>query len=236
MSHQTGPQTTSSVSCTKYRVGAPPLRPLPITTVREPARLPLFARFESEFKERADTILSLNSIVYHECDFVTRCVPGEIWTAEPTILIIAEWTEESPNTWMRVVGELKTWIDDKLHETGYDKEGVTVAVEMIARQLTVGKRIAPVLNNPDLEKDWPSILDSVYRILESFDQTRSHMTSISLFRLGFSLVLEENPITVYVSVDYDCPESTWPPVIRAIESYLEGTIHDLHVHMEHNLP
>jgi hypothetical protein len=41
------------------------------------------------------------------------------------------------------------------------------------------------------------------------------MTSISLFRLGFSLVLDENPITVYVSVDYDCPESTWPPMTRA---------------------
>jgi hypothetical protein len=204
--------------------------------VREPAHLPLFARFESEYKERAEGILALNSIPEYECDFVTRCVPGEIWTAEPTILIIAEWTQESPNTWMRVVGELKAWIDDRLHETGYDEEGVTVAVEMIARQLSVGKRIAPVLNKPDLERDWPSILDSVHGILESFDQTRSHMTSISLFRLGFSLVPEENPITVYVSVDYDCPESTWPPVIRAIESYIESTTHDLHVHIEHNLP
>jgi hypothetical protein len=135
---------------------------------------------------------------------------------------------------MRVVGELKSWVDDRLHETGYDKEGVTVAVEMIAHQLTVRKRIAPVLNRPELERDWPSILDSVHGILESFDQTRSRMTSITLLRLGFSLVLEENPITVYISVDYDCPESTWPPVIRAIESYIEGTTHDLHVHMEHN--
>ena len=226
------------ISCTKYRVGAPPLRPLPITTVREPAHLPLFARFESEFKERAEDILARNGIVYpdYECGFVTRCIPGEIWTAEPTIIIIAEWTQESPNTWVRVVGELKAWIDDRLHETGDDKEGVTVAVEMIAHQLNERKSIAPVLNKPDLERDWPSILDSVYRILESFEQTRSRMTSISLFRLGFSLAIEENPITVYVSVDYDCPESTWPPVIRAIESYIEGTTHDLHVHMEHNSP
>ncbi|PSS10523.1 hypothetical protein M430DRAFT_175449 [Amorphotheca resinae ATCC 22711] len=97
---------------------------------------------------------------------------------------------------------------------------------MIAHQLTIGKRIAPILNKPDLERDWPSILDSVYRILESFNQMRSRITSISLFCLGFSLVLEENPITVYVSVDYDCPESTWPPVIRAIESYIEGTTYD----------
>jgi hypothetical protein len=200
------------------------------------AHLPIFARFDSEFKERAEAILALNSIVYPECecDFVTRCVPGEIWTAEPTILIIAEWTQESPNTWMRVVGELKAWIDDRLHESGF--EGRNVAVEMIARQLTRRKRIAPVLNKPDLERDWPSILDSVYRILESFDQTRSRMTSISLFRLGFSVVREVNPITVYISVDYDCRESTWPPVIRAIETYIQGTIHDLHVHMEHNLP
>jgi hypothetical protein len=159
------------ISCTKYRVGAPPLRPLPITTVREPAHLPLFARFESEFKERAEGILAQNGIVYpeYDCNLLSRCVPGEIWTAEPTIIIIAEWTQESPNTWMRVVGELKAWIDDRLHETGYDKEGVTVAVEMIAHQVNEGKRIAPVLHRPDLERDWPSILDSVYRILESFD-------------------------------------------------------------------
>jgi hypothetical protein len=44
--------------------------------VREPAHLPLFARFESEFKERAEGILALNSIVYpeYECDFVTRWI------------------------------------------------------------------------------------------------------------------------------------------------------------------
>jgi hypothetical protein len=95
-----------------------------------------------------------------------------------------------------------------MHGYGF---GVKVGVEIIAHQLTIGKRIAPVLNKPDLERDWPSILDSVYRILESFNQARSRITSISLFCLGFSLVLEENPITVYVSVDYDCPESTWPP-------------------------
>ena len=73
---------------------------------------------------------------------------------------------------MRVVGNLKAWIDNRRHETSNNKEGVKVAVEMIAHQLTLGKTIAPVLNKPDLERDWPSILDSVYRILESFDQRK----------------------------------------------------------------
>lgn len=225
---------TFGISCAKYRVGAPPPRPLPMRNVFDLARASLLAHFEREVKDRVHELLTLNGVTEYECDFRTRCIPEYPWTAEPTILIMAEWSLVSPNTWVQVVGDLKAWIDDRLHETGYDKEGATIAVEMIARELINWMIVRPVLNKPDLERDWPSIMNSVYGILELFDQTKSRMTSISLFRLGYSMY--ENPITVYISVDYNCLESTWPPVIEAIESYIQGTTHDLHVYMEHNIP
>lgn len=226
------------ISCAKWRVGAPPLRPQPIVTLYDRANIHLVSRFEGEFKERAEIILATYGIDIsdYNADFVNRCIRGEKCTGELTLHINAQWTEQSPTIWVNIVRELKSWIDDRLHETGYDKEGVTAAVEMIDPEVDSHKQVAPVLNRPDLERDWPGILDSVHKILESFDQTRSHMTSISLFHFGSSWVPEWDPITVYVSVDYECPESTWPPVIQAIRKYIKDTMYRLHIHMEHNLP
>lgn len=113
-----------------------------------------------------------------------------------------------------------------------------IEVEMIAEELTLTKYLSLVpaeLLAQGLEKDWPSIKAKVFQILERYSGTKGHMTAISLFRLGFSLCDAENPNTVYISVDYESEESTWPPVVSEIQQYLQRYEYaNLCVHLEHN--
>ncbi|KAK1761920.1 hypothetical protein QBC33DRAFT_614651 [Phialemonium atrogriseum] len=208
------------ISNVKYRVGAPPLRPLPL---------------ETGFTEdcaRAEIILDKAQIADAEVDFVARHVPQELWTAQPTIFIVAPWGEDSRDKWEAVIKELKGYVDRKLDDIGW--RGVDIGVEMVAPQLTMWKYMAPIVN-PVLESDWPTIQASIYEILESFAATKSHMTTISLLRLGYSPIRHQNPETVYVSVDYESREVTWPPVVQRIEAYLATLNHHLCLHLENNI-
>jgi hypothetical protein len=62
------------------------------------------------------------------------------------------------------------------------------------------------------------------------------MTCITMFRLGFEWVYYRiNPKTVYISLDYGSPESQWPPILNAIERFVNNFDLDLRVYVEHNL-
>lgn len=141
---------------------------------------------------------------------------------------------DSAETWEKVVRELKTYVDDRLLDSQLECPPLGVCVEMIAPQLTRRKYMGGVMDNPKLESDWDEIRDKVFSILESFPQTKGQMTCIALFRLGYSPNRNENPITVYVSVDYDSDETAWPQVIRAIQTFLDSLEHNLVVHIEHD--
>jgi hypothetical protein len=60
------------------------------------------------------------------------------------------------------------------------------------------------------------------------------MAYISLFRFGSSPCGADNPIIVYVSVDYESEEGKWAPVVEEMQQYLQQYKHaDLRVHLEH---
>lgn len=81
----------------------------------------------------------------------------------------------------------------------------------------------------------PHIEKGIDDILESFEATRNCVTSIDLFRLGFNPEGSKNPKTVYVSVDDNSPAPSWPPVLDAMQRYVDTFDMDLKVHMEHSL-
>jgi hypothetical protein len=60
------------------------------------------------------------------------------------------------------------------------------------------------------------------------------MTSIALFRLGFNKD-GANPKTVYVSLGYESPEISWPPVLARLQEYVDEYNLDLHVYLEHGV-
>ena len=225
-----------SISNVKFRVGAPPLRPLPLKSVWDGPCAALENRFGSKLVDRASQILSENGIIDPEVSLTSRMVPGETWTAQPTIFIVAQWSEQSPNIWERSVRQVKKYANTML--IGYDElERLDVCVEMVARELIMPKYLSPIPNDakfPKLEADWPVIQANVFEILESFLSTASHMTAIALFKLGYNPVYAKNPNTVYISLDYASNETAWPPVVKRIQEYLDGFNHDLHVHIEHN--
>jgi hypothetical protein len=84
---------------------------------------------------------------------------------------------------------------------------------MIARDLTLCKHVSAI---PERElaqgpgRDWPHIADKVAEILERHPATESKVTSISLFRLGSSEDLGNNPLTVYISVSYESERPSGP--------------------------
>ncbi|KAK4155595.1 hypothetical protein C8A00DRAFT_31542 [Chaetomidium leptoderma] len=221
------------VSSVKFRVGAPPLRPLPVESVYN-ARFPPLEGLG--FIEKAKEVLAANGLGDDEdadVNFIGRMVPGEPWTTQPTILIGTQWLDSSPKVWETIAIQLKRYVDEMAAPHGFD-----VAIEIMAPELIQPKYISPALdeNLPKLSEDWPTIKDEVVGILELFPATASHMTTISLFRLGYDeLVTKANPMTVYVSLDYESDQLGWDPVVQEIQCYLDGFEHDLHVHLEHNV-
>lgn len=95
------------------------------------------------------------------------------------------------------------------------------------------QHLSLVGENPALLSAWSSLKSLVRDRLEAFEATSSHYTSIALFRLGSSEIEEDNPITVYITVDYGSDKTEWPVIIEDILSALAS--HgwpQLHVHIE----
>ncbi|KAK3364727.1 hypothetical protein B0T24DRAFT_683361 [Lasiosphaeria ovina] len=158
---------------------------------------------------------------------------------QPTVLIVARWMNEACSAaWERAVINIKKYVDStRLKKRNLDH--LDIAVEIIAEELSLPKYLSPVaaeLLSRGMETDWAHIKDKVVEITDSYPATAGHVTSIHLLRLGFSIVDDENPNTVYVSVDYECLETKWPPVFVKIQRYLRRFKYaDLTLHLEHNL-
>lgn len=158
---------------------------------------------------------------------------------QPTILIVARWVDGCSVIWGRAVARIKKFIDAK--RLSSKNPDVDIAVEMIGEEHAKEKYMAPVASSllgRGLRTDWARIKDGVGRILDAYSQTKGHVTSIHLFRLGFSTNNDNNPNTVYISVDYLCQETTWPPVLEDIRKYLQHPRYgyaNLRPHMEHGV-
>ncbi|GKU08174.1 unnamed protein product, partial [Fusarium langsethiae] len=112
----------------------------------------------------------------------------------------------------------------------------TIQVDMIDPRLTNEVFYGPVKNQPQLFNRWDRMRTLVHERLESFEYSREQMTAILLFHYGLNENYTENPITIYISVDYDCPEFSWPTIIEDIQQNLaKHGLPVLNIHMEHNI-
>ncbi|KAK0616680.1 hypothetical protein B0T14DRAFT_588898 [Immersiella caudata] len=99
--------------------------------------------------------------------------------------------------------------------------------------------IAPVntkLLGRGLKEDWTEIKMEISQILNRHLGTAGYVTSIYLFRYGDSFI-HINPNTVHISVEQECPETEWPPVIEKIKCLVtrpQFKYIRLHVHMEYD--
>ncbi|KAF4511709.1 hypothetical protein G6O67_003481 [Ophiocordyceps sinensis] len=165
-------------------------------------------------------------------NLVMRSVPGEAWTGQPTLYIVAPWTDDSPQQWQKVVSTLKKYVDSLTNNPTW--RHVDIAVEMVAAELVMPKYTAPVVGNQTLEEDWSAIGQMVLSTMESYTLTKSCTTSISLFHLGYDEVAHLNPVTVYISVGHSCSEDVWPLVLDTIQERLNKTPHNLTAYIEYN--
>ncbi|SPN96495.1 uncharacterized protein DNG_00023 [Cephalotrichum gorgonifer] len=217
----------------KFRVAAPaPLGSFLIWIVID-KRFQELCRFEHEFCSRVEEILSKNNLEPKDVDFAPRHPFEEGSAAQPTLLIVAPWAADSPITWERIVCKVKEFVDRRLHGANLGDK-FCVCVEMANPLVLNGKVLGPVLDNPQLESDWPGIQGNIFSMLKSRMSTKGRMNALSLFRLGYWSDPSNNPITVFISMDPDSPDEAWPQVLRDIQLYLDGLPHDLTAHMEHN--
>lgn len=113
---------------------------------------------------------------------------------------------------------------------------IDINVEMVLEDLVLPKFLSPLDHDdvyPHLKSAWPKIKPGIYNILQKYASTADHMTAIALFKLGFNESYNSHK-TVYVTVDYESPEAGWPPVLKDMQTFVDGFNFDLHVHLEHN--
>ena len=129
-----------------------------------------------------------------------------------------------------------------MNVSGNPKAGfLDMSVEMLWQDLVREKFVTPLGTLAEdyarLQTQWPSIRDSVRKILDTYSSTKNRVTCISLIRLGFEK-FGNNPRTVYIALNYDSPEGGWPPVLSDVQSFLDTKFNDfgLKAHMEHGVP
>ncbi|KAK5651827.1 hypothetical protein OQA88_11596 [Cercophora sp. LCS_1] len=238
------------VSNLPNRIVAPP-RPLPLETLPSYADSDtdlIVKLFGPEFERYAQKLLSgvgasarLDGSTA-EVDIVARMFRDDPGDVQPTIFMIVndgwEWDNEQRKEWVKVVCKLKCYVDGRVSETAAARD-IDVCVEMLSKSLVAQKYLTVISGDEpgsqSLIKSWPDIRDVVLEKLESYSSTAGCMTSIALFRLGYSMEVAENPKTVYISVDYDSPASGWSPVVDAIQEFLNTFRMGLKVHIEHGV-
>jgi hypothetical protein len=136
--------------------------------------------------------------------------------------------------WKKAVHDIAVW----LHKLSIDLnfEHGQVHIEMIAPQLTKPVYIGMVRDDAYTSDSWDQVRALVHQRLENFQATKGHMTSMSLYRYGLLKQTDANPVTVYISVDYESDETQWLGIITDIERDIHNYgWTDVQVHMEHNI-
>ncbi|CAG9990835.1 unnamed protein product [Clonostachys byssicola] len=241
------------VSSTKYRVGVPPVRPLPLENshkvgdVCSPDVLDELYEKVADILHAHDIALTKPSNVgdvgnavdliddwgssYEDEDYterpislVYRSYPNIPESARLTLLIIAHWTN-SPEAWELAVQNIRPLVLEYLR-TQQD-----VDVEMIDEAHFDSLSLSPVGDDPELTRNWDGISAQIVDVLESNPASRGNMTTVSIFRAGIT-TSSNNPINVYVSVSDDCSQADWPPIIADIKKIIDP--HHLELIFEHN--
>jgi hypothetical protein len=229
------------VSNVKYRVAAPPARPLPIHTIcsNETCKR-VYDAVGPALERGVRGILIKHGIKLSEGpEVVYRCLPDDNSEGDVTVLTVARWQENSAIDWEKAVKEAKRFVNATVCGSR-ELQHIAVAVEIIAKELTLPTYVSPIPAEectPELVIDWNHIKTQVHRILNYHKATEGRATTVCLFKYGFSKDLAQNPPTVYIAVDYESEEARWPPIIRELQEYLDRYHeHKLRVHIEHGIP
>ncbi|KAF4463494.1 hypothetical protein FALBO_9682 [Fusarium albosuccineum] len=230
-----GQSARAPVVCVTYRASSPNLRPLPLESVHRflPEAL---ERHHEDFVSKAYDVLENYNLLGETSDveFLYRQHQGRPRTAAPTLYIITPWTQNAFETWPQAVQDIKEYVDSIIR--GLDEGAIDVHVEMIAPERVLPKFMAPVNDHQELVSKWNNLRSTIAHHLNGNEAVGPHWTTIALFRLGYSQVFEENPITVYISLDYRSDETKWDNAIVELKKLLRQMGWDfLQVHMEHGL-
>ncbi|KAK7222649.1 hypothetical protein V2G26_010652 [Clonostachys chloroleuca] len=229
-----------SISCTKYRAGQPPVRPLPLENEYDVAGVCSPDELDKLYEKVAD-ILASHDIRRPECReptdqwdsddgfddsicLVYRSIPGVPESDRLTLLVTAVWTDSSAEHWKLAVQDIRPLVLSCL--------GQQADVEMIATYLTTLREIGPLGHYPLIQDNWDAMSGEIKKVLQSHPASRDNLTTITVFRIGYHKKIEENPVTVYVSVTHDCPEASWPPIIDDINEILKP--YPVELFFEHN--
>jgi len=174
---------------------------------------------------------------------VLRKVPG--WpdiTADVVVLVIAEWTSAfDMYLWQEAAKTIKTKVDKAIIDSGYAPYfPYDVGVEIIASELITDKYWTPVSNRDSkflaLQSEWNEHMSLLPPILNKNPST-SLWNTLACFKLGWDgNKLENNALTVSISLDQESDETEWEDVRVEIQSYLDQARfkHRMVAHMEHN--
>ncbi|KAH7276173.1 hypothetical protein B0J15DRAFT_558323 [Fusarium solani] len=211
-----------------YRVASPILRPGPLVT--RPGFFPKLQSYIAPIRDRTEQILDLHQLTDEDTE-VAVLNRQKYWahdTGIATLLIIHRWKEDSHKTWPPAVREIVDFVDEYLVECDE-----TLQIDMTAPQRVIQKHLTPAPSLPGL--DWPELRSTIHQKLDTYEATRSHVTAIGIFRLGFYPDPHLNPTTVYISLEDDSDETQWIAVSRNLKSYIHSQGWDFVVHMEHNV-
>ncbi|KAH7155363.1 hypothetical protein B0J13DRAFT_604376 [Dactylonectria estremocensis] len=220
---------------TTFRAASPCLRRLPLDT-KDYALPEMIQVKEPTIKERTRGILNRYGLLDKETE-VRIAYRVNLQVASkglPTLLIVTKWgTVDAGRKWTQAAEDMVALVDETFQTPAHMR--MVLDVEMIAPRLVLPVYFDTVRNRPDLQAAWPRISSIVSDRLEAHEATFDKMNSLSLFRVGNSPELEQNPITVYISVDFESDETQWDTVVDDIRSNCrdEGWT-DLSIHIEHN--
>ncbi|EXK85372.1 hypothetical protein FOQG_10730 [Fusarium oxysporum f. sp. raphani 54005] len=134
----------------------------------------------------------------------------------PTLLVVAPWSSEKTPIWEKAV------------------EG-DIHVEIITPELRQTIYFG-ASNDASLHGNWDWVRAKVHDCLQSFQATRDRLTLIALFQYGVIPDPKGNPLTIYISADFDLDETCWHEGVVDIKNMLQGVEGwgYVQVHMGHN--
>ncbi|KAJ4125826.1 hypothetical protein NW765_001600 [Fusarium oxysporum] len=151
----------------------------------------------------------------------------------PTLLVVAPWSSEKTPTWEKAVQEMIVSLAE-LFKASYISEG-DIHVEIVTPEFEQTVYfVAP--NDASLHGNWDWVRAKVHDFLQSFQATRDRLTLLTLFQYGVVPDPQDNPLIIYISVDFGSDETGWHEVVADIKNMLQGVEGWGHVqvHMEHN--
>ncbi|KAJ4129172.1 hypothetical protein NW768_007707 [Fusarium equiseti] len=239
MSQEDGRPPIQAVSA-RFRVATSPLRRLPLieshpdgllSRLGDKIGLAIYFRAQEVLKafKLVDICDENDDYEYnYEFDISMRETKDLPETATPTIMITLEAFPTDREALHKAT--------QKITEFARDVSNEPFVVEMIDQRLVYNVTYGPVKDRPNLLECWDMMRALVYECLEAHQATKGSMTSISLFRYGPRLCHGNNPVTIFITVDFNSQEVGWPDVIEDIEKCLsEHELPVLYIHIEHNI-